>query len=416
MKNVFILLFLFCILITACDKDTANTITVSYWQYFHQTKVEIIDELIMEFEKLNPGIKVEHVHFPYESYNQKVAATAASGTGPDVINLFYGWLPLYIKEGYLQPLPQPEFDSNYFEDNFFPFVRKGVLFNEKYFAVPVAVSTRGLFWNKKLFREAGLDPDSPPKTLDELLNFAKILSKYDKQGNLILSGLGLMPSNQGHSWIREALIRQFGATPYSDDNKRVTYNTPQGIEALKWYTDRIIIDNVGAPGFISDDVAGFRNQLIAMHIDGSQRVAIFNNIEGLEWGVTELPAHNGVKSNYASFWANSISAGVQGDKLDASIKFIKFLASADVQVKWLEKVGELPASPQTAMLFINLPNVGEFLKGLEYAHTTVFADETAQREIFMNMVDRVVLDKITPAAAIREAEEKEQKLLDNFWN
>jgi multiple sugar transport system substrate-binding protein len=397
------------------SKGAGKAVTITYWQYFYQTKVELMDELIADFEAKNPGIKVEQVHFPYENYNQKVASSVPVGTGPDVINLFYGWLPLYVKAGYLQPLPSGEFSADYFKSNFFSFVEESVKFDNQYYSVPTAVRTLAFIWNKKLFKEAGLDPERPPQNLDELLDYAKKLSKYDAQGNLIQSGLGLFPAGQGHSWIREVLIRQFGGVPYSADGRRVSYNTPQGAAALKWYTDRIIRDRVGAPSFAPDDGAAFRIQTIAMNIDGSFRIATLKSAEGLDWAAAELPSHNGIKSNYASFWTNSIAAGVKGDKLAASIKFLKYLASPEVQAKWLEKVGELPANPQLAARQGDVPFVGAFLKGLEYAHASIFVDETGQRDVFVSMVDQVVLNNMSPEAAIKEAAEKEQKIIDNFW-
>ena len=423
MKKVIVLLCLLsCLLIgvyaggsAAAGSGAGKPVTITYWQYFYETKVQLMDELIADFEKQNPNIKVEQVTFPYETYNQKVASSVPVGTGPDVINLFYGWLPLYVKAGYLQPLPQSDFSANYFKDNFFPFVEASVKFNNQYYSVPTAVRTLALLWNKKLFRAAGLDPEKPPKTLNELVDYAKKLSKYDAQGNLVQSGLSMLPSGQGHSWIREILIRQFGGVPYSADGRKVTYNTSQGADALKWYTDRITVDKIGYPTFVSDDVVGFKGQIVAMAIDGSFRIATYRNVDGLEWGAAEVPSYNGVKSNYASFWTNSIADGVKGDKLAASVKFLKYLASPEVQGKWLDKIGELPANPKFAAQQSNVPIVGDFLKGLDYAHATIYVDETGQRDIFLNMVDQVYLNKMSPAQAIKEAAEKEQKLIDDFW-
>ena len=88
----------------------AQTVTITYWQYFYESKVQLVDELIKKFEAANPGIKVEQVTFPYESFNQKVAASIPAGEGPDVITLFYGWLPMYVKAGYLQELPKTDFN------------------------------------------------------------------------------------------------------------------------------------------------------------------------------------------------------------------------------------------------------------------------------------------------------------------
>ena len=163
----------------------AADVTITYWQYFYQSKVDLMNDLIQQFEARNPGIKVEQVTFPYESYQQKVAAAVPAGEGPDVINLYYGWLPLWVKSGYIQALPDSAFSSSYLAKTFYPFVAQSVSFGGKNYSVPTAVRTLALIYNKKLFRDAGLDPNVPPRTLDELLTDAKKLSKYDAQGNLV---------------------------------------------------------------------------------------------------------------------------------------------------------------------------------------------------------------------------------------
>lgn len=80
-------------------------VTITYWQYDFKSKVEAVNELIKKFEAANPGIKVLHQTFPFDAYQQKVASSIPAGQGPDVVNLFYGWLPTWVKAGYLQPLP-----------------------------------------------------------------------------------------------------------------------------------------------------------------------------------------------------------------------------------------------------------------------------------------------------------------------
>ena len=79
----------------------AEPVTIEYWQYFYETKVNLMDELIAEFQKNNSNITVVQKHFPYDSYQQKVAAAVSAGTGPDIINLYYGWVPKYVKSGTL---------------------------------------------------------------------------------------------------------------------------------------------------------------------------------------------------------------------------------------------------------------------------------------------------------------------------
>jgi len=399
----------------AKETGPAEPVTITYWQYFFQTKVDVIDILIQRFQAENPNIKVEQVTFPYETFNQKVASSVPVGTGPDVLTLFCGWQPLYVKSGYLQELSPKDFSPDYFRQNFFPFVEESVKFDGKYYSVPTAVRSLSLFWNKKLFREAGLDPEKPPTTLEELAEYAKKLTKYDAQGNVVQAGLAMQPTGQGHSWIREVLIRQFGGEPYSADGRKVTYNSKAGASALQWYTDRITKDKVGYPNFATDDVTAFRTQKAAMNIDGSFRIAAYKAIPELEWQVAELPVYNGVKSNFASFWTHGISAGSKGAKLDAAVKFLKYITSPQAQELWLEKVGELPANPELAYKQANTPYVGTFLKGLGYAKATIFVDEAGQRNVFVNMVDEVILKNRAPADAIADAAKTEQKLIDDFW-
>src|ERR1700719_4146177 len=88
------------------SSDSNKDVTITYWQYTFPAKVTEIKSLIQKFESENPNIKVVAQDFPYDQYNQKVAAAMHAGKGPDVMNLYYGWLPQYVKQGYLQPIPQ----------------------------------------------------------------------------------------------------------------------------------------------------------------------------------------------------------------------------------------------------------------------------------------------------------------------
>jgi len=415
MKRTRIAMLLAGALILAGAISAQADVTITYWQYFYESKVNLMNDLIQKFEAQNPGITVEQTTFPYESYQQKVAAAIPAGEGPDVINLFYGWLPLWVKSGYLQALPASDFSSAYFAKSFYPFVAQSVSIGGQNYAVPTAVRTLALIYNKRLFREGGLDPNNPPKTLDELVADAKKLSKYDGQGNLVQSGLLMQPNGQGHVWLREVLFRQFGAVPYSADSRTVTYNSPAGLQAFQWYMDRITKDKVGYPNFSTDDVTAFTAQKAAMNIDGSFRIATLNAVKNLEWGVAELPTYKGIKSNFASFWANAITSGVSGQKLDAAVKFLKFLTSPEVQEVWLQKVGELPATPSLSDEYKTDPVVSVFLKGLAYAHATSYVDEAGQRTILVDAVDQVNLKKADPAAVLKDSAAKEQKLIDDFW-
>jgi multiple sugar transport system substrate-binding protein len=220
---------------------------------------------------------------------------------------------------------------------------------------------------------------------------------------------------QDHQWWREVLIRQFGGEPYTDGDKKVTYDSEAGLKALSFYTSLQLEKKIGQTGFMDEGQAAFRGGKAGMTIDGTFRLGSFKSIKDFEWGVTELPANaDGIRSNYASYFANGISAKTTGEELEASKKFLAYISSAEAMDIWLKTVGELPARRAAAMTEANLkdPIYGPFLKGLEYAHTTMFMDEAAQRQNAIDMVNRVLLEKQPVKDSLTQAAEAEQDIID----
>jgi multiple sugar transport system substrate-binding protein len=397
----------------AADPEVTEIV---YWQYFYETKKDTVDTLIEMFEAENPDIRVVQQTFPYEQYNTKVASSVPSGQGPNVINLYYGWLPTYIDSGYLQPLPESTFSNERIEAEFFPLVG-AAKFDGSYYALPTAVRSLALFWNKDLFEAAGLDPETPPETVEELIEFAKILTKTDKNGNYLQTGLTMELRAQMHHWLREVLIRQYGGAPYSADSREVTYDSQAGYDAFQFFTDLNSVEHIGMPNFMTDDVTAFSSGMMGMTMDGSFRLGTFDKLDTLNYGVTELPSMNGVKSNFASFWSNGITSFTTGKELEASIKFLDYLTSDTAMSMWLENVGELPAKKALAMReeFKNDPKYGPFIRGLEYATATKFIDENAQRMVWIDAYDQVLLNGMPVEEAVDQAAAAEQLVLDTYY-
>ena len=394
----------------------AQTVEIEYWQYTFPQRVQAIDELIKRFEAANPGIRVKHTHVPYDDFRLKIAAAIPAGQGPDVVQLFYGWLQDYLKAQLLQPLPTELFDPAEIERDFYPLVRQ-MKVDGRYYAVPTAVRSLALFWNRKLMQEAGLDPAKPPQTLDELVDAARKMTKRDGAGNLLQAGIALDMGLQDHHWIREVLIRQMGGQPYSADGRSVAYNTPAGQRAVAWYTDLVGREKVSQFGFLTDGVTAFRSGRAGLMIDGSFRLAAFDGQAGLDYAVGELPAQGGRRFNFASYWVNGLTPKATGPKKEAAAKFLRFITTPAAMELWLEKVGELPARKAVAErdAIRNHPKYGAFIRGLAYAEATFFVNESAQRKVFMDMVDRIAIKGQPVAESVAQAAAEEQKLLDAFF-
>lgn len=395
----------------------AQAVEIEYWQYVYETRVDAMDQLIEQFEAENPDITVVHTTFPYADYQTKVAAASIAGIGPDVVQLFYGWLDNFVNAGIVQPLPRDAFPHEMIETEFFPIV-EAMKRDGEYYGLPTAVRSLALFYNKTLFEEAGLDPENPPQTLEEFVAAAEQTVQFDSAGNMISAGLAMDMAGQDHQWWREVLVRQFGGEPYADNYRTVTYDSEAGLEALQFYIDLQTEHEVGQVGFMDEAQAAFRAGRAAMTIDGTFRLGSFETIDSFEWGVTELPANaEGMRSNYASYWANAITAQAEGEELEAATKFLAYISSPEAMELWLDVVGELPARREVALTEENLsdPIYGPFLRALDYAHTTLFVDEAAQRQITIDMANRILIEGQDPQESLTQAAEAEQELLDAYY-
>lgn len=401
--------------VMALSAGFAQAVEIEYWQYFYEARVKAIDILIEKFEAANPDITVKHTTFPYADYRTKVAAAIPAGEGPDVVQLFYGWLNDYVEAKLITPLPTDTFPPEMIEKEFFPMVQ-AMKKDGAYMALPTAVRSLALFYNTRLFEEAGID--GPPKTLDDLIEVAKKLTKKDAAGNITQVGITTGMNAQDHHWWREVLTRQFGADPYKDDYQTVNYNDEAGAAALKWYSELEILHGVTQAGFMDEGQAAFKAGRAGMHIDGSFRIGALKSTRGLKWGVAELPANaDGMKSNYSSYWVNGITSKAEGEKKEAALKFLSFVTSDEAMQIWLDTVGELPAKPSAGLTDANKsdPVFGPFITGLGYAKTTKFANESGQRQVVMDAMQRILLEGQSPADAIAVAADAEQKILDEYY-
>ena len=401
-----------------------DVIEIEYWQYNFAARVDAMNMLIEQFEAENPDIRIIHnSDIPYANFRDELAASAPAGVGPDIVTLFYGWIPAFVDAGYLAPLPEDPFSEDFILETFSPMVANSK-FEGSYWAIPTAVRSLALFWNKDIFAAAGLDPEMPPATLDEFVDIALATTTYDGGEDIFsITQQGHAPAlaAQDHHWFREVLLRQFGGVPYSDDGRTVTYNSEEGCAAFSWLAAFETEHKTGSNDLFEDATNSFINGTAALHVDGSFRVGtIARNNPDLNYGVTELPiGSNGEQHTFGSYWTHGITRRANDDpaRMEAAVKFLQFITRPEAGTLWVDNVGELPAQLAAAgdEGILNDPILGAFSAGLEYAHATFFVDESAQRQVLIDAFDNVRLGGMDPCDALDEAAAAEQELLDDFW-
>lgn len=399
-----------------------ETTTITYWQYDFAGRVDAMNQLIEQFEAENPDIDVVQETFPYDAYQQRIAASLPAGEGPDVMQLFYGWLPTYVRSGYVEPLPNEYFDAETLDSEFVPMVQAAKV-DGTYYGLPTAVRSLALFYNRDKLSEAGFE--NPPATWDEFIEIAQALT-VQRGPRFTQIGYGVAPAGQDHHLIREILTRQFGTAPYSADHTEVLYDNEAGLAAFEFYTSWQTEHQIGVTEFIPGNNGyreGFRLQEnIAMIIDGSFAIGAVRDQAEFDWGVAEIPLleEGGVEANFGSFWMNALTPNAVADEatLEASARFLEFVTRPDAMRLWLEVVGELPARSELVAdpALAEDPVFGPFIASLAYAEATFFYDEAAQREVIVDAVNRVLLQDVDPADAWSAAAAQDQAIIDAAIN
>lgn len=403
----------------AGSASAANPVTITYWQYTYPTKVTEIKNLIKEFEAKNPEIKVVEQDYPHDQFENKVFAAQKAGVGPDVVNIYNGWIAQFVKQKAIQPIPSELMSQKDIQDFYVKTVQPQSG-DGQYYSLPTAVRSLALFWNKDLFKKAGLDPDKPPQTWDELISDAKKMTVMTSDGRYQQEGFAWNVSGQGYHTLEEVLLRQWGIKePFSADGRKVQWDSsPAGFDAFQYWMNMTMVDKIGTPDFNTDYSTAFLANKAGMMIDGSYRLGDMKNAK-FNWGVTELPVKEvgGLQSNYASYWTNAIGANVKGQKLQAAEKFLKFLMSPDVEKDWLKNIGEIPAakSLSTDKDILSNAQYAPFVKALGYAHTTLLVNEDASRNAFIDITNESLLKN----APLKQTWEKliasQQKVRDDFF-
>lgn len=394
--------------------EVSGDVEIQYWQYEFAAKTELVEELITQFNDENPGITVRQENFPYDDFRQQVAAGVQAGEGPDVLNVYYGWIPAYVQQQFLQPLSQEAFPHDVIESEYFPMVTAAKV-GEEYYALPTAVRTLALFCNMDLLGEAGLEP---PTTWEETVEAALATTKKDGD-DFEAVGMTWDIAGQGHHWWRECLTRQNGLIPYSEDNREIFWSDPLGVEAFEWLTAFLTEHEVTQSGFLTDGQTAFGAGAAAMHVDGSFRISTYaSDAPDLNYSIVPLPQHK-EQASFASFWANTITRNAaEGDKNIAAHKFINFLSSPEVMRQWTPAVGELPARTSLAdeEQFTSDEKLAPFIESLPFSYATFLVDEAELRQNVMDAFDQVTLNGVDAQTAIEEAQAKTQERLDEYWD
>jgi multiple sugar transport system substrate-binding protein len=212
--------------------------TIVFWNNWDGSRTAQLRAILDEFEKRNPGLKVENVTLSSDTTAQRMLTALASGAVPDLYMTQANDFPRWAGLGALQPLDDlVKRDGVDLDKLFFKSSIDGSRWNGRLIQYPFKVATSLMVWyNKDLFRKAGLDPDKPPRTWAELEDAAK---KTTIINNGVVEQLGInicLNCNTGagseNPFIE--LLSRNGGNVLTADAKGVAFDSQQGLDTLRW--------------------------------------------------------------------------------------------------------------------------------------------------------------------------------------
>ncbi|QDP39469.1 ABC transporter substrate-binding protein [Radiobacillus deserti] len=369
---------------------------------------------VESFNAGDHGFTVKVKAIPNANFTDQFVSALASDTGPDILSIDLVFAPYFSSIGALKDITD-FYDSLEFKDQLMDSMVHTGSFKGKQYAVPFSADVSALFYNKKHFKEAGLDPNDPPQTWDELKEVAKKLTTDDRYGYTFA---GADVGGQVFTFL--PYIWGNGGAVLSEDGTESLINSPEAIEALQFYVDLVANEKVtpeGVPNYSwSQSQDAFTSGKASMLITGNFFPRILSqDYPDLDWGLTLIPKNEG--KNHSSFAGGELIAVPNSSKyVEEAKQFIEYVLSEQVQVGVFAKEGGIPVRED---LFANKyfkeePRYQVFTEALKVAETPY---SIQYNEIFsqpvLSSIQRALKGEVSPQEAFRDAEKEINKILDS---
>jgi multiple sugar transport system substrate-binding protein len=222
----------------ASGKDEAAA-TITMWTGYAE-RLPIYNAAAADYSKEHPNVKFEFSYFTLREEEQKLQVSMSAGTAPDISGLSSQLTQRSASQGFLEPVPA-SFNS-YLKQNWEPVYVDALTYSGKTYGLPEVQGFQLLYHNLDDYKAAGIT--KPPTTLDELMETARKLTKYDANGKVTHSGLSLRLSGQGSGIAEKWDIFLFAGgarvmEPTGPGKWKAGFNNDAGYNALNFYLNAL---------------------------------------------------------------------------------------------------------------------------------------------------------------------------------
>jgi multiple sugar transport system substrate-binding protein len=396
------------VLISGCGPSVSRKTTIRFWNGFTGPDGRAMLAMVKRFNAENPDIQVIMQRMDWGTYYNKLFVAATWGRAPEVFVAHTDELPRFQSAALLAPLDDlMAEDPAWNPDDFDPRVWDSVAFDGRHYALPLDVHMLGLYYNRKLFRDAGLvDAEgnpTPPATREQFVAQLRRFRQMAEAPDALLSWGFVI------TWYRTngyTLMLQNGGRFFTEDGTRCVLNNRENREALQFLVDLIHTEGLVPSPSAFDSWIGFRQGKVAMAFEGVYMLGDLRNQPDLDFAAAPAP----VLGDHPAVWAAShnlcTSPGLDPEERAAARRFLAWLS--DNSLDWAE-AGQVPVrrSLRDSDRFRAMEVQQAFARQLDviqYGPQIEFAGEFWRE--FDLAVELALRGTLTPEQALSDAERR----------
>lgn len=394
--------------------DTGKKVTLSFWNGFTGPDGEILKDIVKRFNEKNSGkIEIKMDVMGWDVLSQKLPPAIATGAAPGLVLMIGDWIPQYLANDSFRILDDFWSKTGLKESDYVQNVLDIGRYNGKYYALPMQFNLIYLYWNKDLFKAAGLDPEKPPQTLEELGKYAEKLTDAGKNQ----FGFGMPVKGAPQYWT--SFFWNNGGEIFDLKAKKSLLNSPENIKTLEWMQDLAVNKKVtprGAGGADTDNL--MISGKLGMYINGPW---LINGLKGnkINFGITAPPKGSNKQQVISGGIGYVIPTTAKQEEKDAAFEFIKYWMSPEILKEWSMKNGfpawsqavlddpDIKADPvQSAISPLNT-------LGRAYNPEAYQSVAALDNDALWPMIESIVAGSTKPEEAVKKASDKMDEILNS---
>lgn len=374
---------------------------------------EVVDGIVADFEAANPDITVNAIYSGnYDDTRVRALSALSSGEPAQLAVMFSIDAYDLIEQELIVAFDDIEGVDPAWLDSFYPALMANGRIEGKTWGIPFQRSTIVAYYNKDMFRAAGLDPESPPSTWEEMISMGQALTNGDTYGLMI-------PSTGYPYWMFQALAIQNGKEVMSNDGLTTYFDDEAVVDTLEFWLSLSQEHGIMPEGTVEWGTlrqAFLEGQTAMMWHSTGNLTAVKNNAT-FDFGVAELPANvrPGSPTGGGNFY---VFEDTTPEERAAALRLIEFMTSPEQAAAWSIATGYMGVSPAAYETEALQAYTAEFPPALvarnqlENAVAEFSTFETARvREGLNNAIQAALTGSATPEAALSEAQDAAERLL-----